>query len=76
MTEKTEFAKRLIELQTEKKVTMADIERETGIRRSNIRDWINYGMMPNTKTLIKLCKYFDISADWLLGLSNFRRIKK
>lgn len=32
----------------------------------------NDNTLPNTQLLIKICKYFNISADWLLGLKEER----
>lgn len=63
-------------LQKENGLTLRDIERDTGIGKSNIRFWIHSDAMPASKNLIKLCEYFNVSADWLLGLSNFRKVKR
>jgi transcriptional regulator with XRE-family HTH domain len=30
---------------------------------------------PGSDAVIKLCRYFNISADWLLGLSDDRTIR-
>ena len=34
--------------------------------------WLNEHSSPNAYYLAAICKYFDVSADWLLGLSDRR----
>ena len=72
----TEFAKRLTILQREKMLTQREMANKSGVKKSNITNWMCGKSMPNSENLIKLCKYFDVSADWLLGLSNFRKVKR
>lgn len=42
-----------------------------GISRSVVNNWKNGGI-PNSSTLNKLAKYFNISTDYLLGNSDIR----
>ena len=72
----TTFSKRLMILKQEKGVTTTQIHQATGISRSTINKFLTSDNLPNSFTLILLCQYFNASADWLLGLSNFRRLKK
>lgn len=72
----TTFSDRLKELQEERNVTGRQIADATGIQHSGITSYLRGDSMPNARALIKLCKYFDVSADWLLGLSNFRKRKR
>jgi hypothetical protein len=34
--------------------------------------WMNRGVQPSAYYLAAICKYFNVSADWLLGLSDRR----
>lgn len=45
------------------------LARETGIAQPTTNKWKNGGM-PNTAALIKICKYLNVSADYLLDLDD------
>ena len=49
------------------------IGKEIGLSSGIISKWKNGGI-PNGETLIKLAKYFDVSVDYLLGLSPYIKI--
>ena len=49
------------------------IGREIGLSSGIISKWKNGGI-PNGATLMKLASYFDVSIDYLLGLSPFIKI--
>lgn len=69
------FGDRLGELMNERAVTDKEVGVKTGLSRSNIGIWRRGEAMPNSQKLIVLCRYFDVSSDWLLGLSNIRKRK-
>lgn len=70
------FQNRFQILVDEKKKTFRQLAGECGISNGSLAAWYRGDSMPNSNALIKLCKYFDVSADWLLGLSNFRKVKR
>ena len=37
-----------------------------------VNRWVNNDAQPEAYYLTAICKYFDVSADWLLGLSDRR----
>ena len=76
MEQENKLAERLQSLKDEKQVTNIQIAKATGIHKSTIAQYLHGESMPISKHLISLCRYFDVSADWLLGLHNFRRLKK
>lgn len=43
---------------------------ECGISRSHIRQYWNRGQVPTGPVIVRICKTFNVSADWLLGLSD------
>ena len=49
------------------------IGKEIGLSSGIINKWKNGGI-PNGETLMKLAKYFDVSVDYLLGLSPYIKI--
>lgn len=49
------------------------IGKEIGLSSGIISKWKNGGI-PNGETLMKLAKYFDVSVDYLLGLSPYIKV--
>lgn len=45
---------------------------EIGITRSTLQNIENGRSLPGSDLLIKICNYFKVSADWLLGLKEER----
>lgn len=73
----TVFAERLLQLKKESGKNFHELERDgIGISKSMLAYWCRTDVLPNSKSIIQLCRYFDVSADWLLGISNFRKIKR
>lgn len=58
-----------------KKSTQAKEAKEMCVAASMLSDIINGNRKEiRSDTLIKLCKHFNVSADWLLGLSQTRSV--
>ncbi|GIN94257.1 transcriptional regulator [Siminovitchia terrae] len=55
----------------EKKITVAELERKTGISNGQIRKWDN--STPGIDKLNKVADYFDVSVDYLLGRTDKKR---
>lgn len=64
------FAERLKELRTQRNLSQMQLGLETGISQSSIGAWEIALSVPNAKAIIALAKYFDVSSDYLLGLSD------
>lgn len=62
----------VIQLCKEKGVTVAAIERSTGIANGTISKW-NEDTVPNGQTLVALAEYFEVTTDFLLGRSARER---
>lgn len=65
---------RIKELADKKKVTFAEIERNTGISNGQIRRWDTSS--PKIENIKKVADYFDVSTDYLLGRSEIPAIKQ
>jgi len=65
------FAERLKELRTDKGLTMLDLAKETGFSRAAIGRWENKSRVPNIEVLTVFAKYFKVSSDYLLGLTDY-----
>jgi transcriptional regulator with XRE-family HTH domain len=65
------FCERLKELRLEKKLTQKELAKIIQTNNSSICDWECGRAEPNIEMIIKLCNYFDISSDYLLGIIDF-----
>lgn len=63
-----EFRKRFCQITFNE--SMLETSRRINIGRTAVEKW-KYGLCdPSMKSIIKICKEYDVSADWLLGLSD------
>lgn len=62
---------RIKQLCDEKKMTVAELERKTGISNGQIRKWDK--STPGVDKLKKVADYFDVSTDYLLGRTDKKR---
>ena len=52
------------------KFTQKQVAKDIGLSERAYQD-LEYGTFkPNYENIIKLCRYFNVSADYLLGLSD------
>ena len=65
------FGERLRELRTEKGLTQKQLAQELQVNHASIVDWEIRDMEPAYETLVKIVKFFDVSADYLLGLRDY-----
>ena len=63
------FLEKLTMLMAEKKVSRKTLSTELQIGKNQIKYWEDKGTLPDGSTLIKIARYFDVSVDYLLGLS-------
>lgn len=64
------FTERLKELRTEKGLSQLQLAKETGLGKSAIGVWELGQRIPNALAIITLAKYFGVTADYLLGISD------
>lgn len=70
------FADRLQDLIDEKKkekITLQDIANATGILKGSLSKYQNNAVEIGIFNLVKLAEYFDVSVDYLLGITNVRK---
>ncbi|MDE6210460.1 MAG: helix-turn-helix domain-containing protein [Clostridia bacterium] len=65
-----EFVKRLKELRKEKGLTQLQLANATKISVSAISSWENNTRIPNAIAIITLAKFFEVTTDYLLGVSD------
>lgn len=68
------YGKRLKELRREKGWTIEEAARKIYVSRSTWAGYETEHRKPPIPTLIRLSKLFDVSVDYLLGITNERNI--
>ncbi len=71
-----DFKERLRMLVNESGKSYIQIGKESGVSKASIAAWCRGEGLPNSKALSKICLYFGVSADWLLGISDFKRLRR
>ena len=64
------FGTRLKELRTEKHLSQQQLSQIFSVDRRTISNWENSLREPSLQTVVDIAKYFEVSADYLLGLEN------
>ena len=65
-----------VKLLQERNVSSYKLTKDTGISNGLISKWKNGLKMPASGNLVKLSDYFDVSVDYLLGLTDNPEINK
>lgn len=68
-----DFGCRLKTLRLEKKLSQAKLAQALGLSANTISQYENGKRFPDQKGIITICRYFNISADYLFGLSDQKR---
>jgi len=66
----TIFSERLRELRTEKDLSAVQVATHLGITRRAYSYYEQSLRQPDFEMLVKLAKFFNVTADYLLGLEN------
>jgi transcriptional regulator with XRE-family HTH domain len=64
------FGERIKYLRDINSIMQKDLAQEMGITTRALKYYEDDEREPNLKTIRFLCKYFNVSADYLLGLSD------
>lgn len=70
------FSKRLIELRKNKKLTQYTLADNLGCSRALISNYEQGRREPDFDTLLKIADYFNVSTDYMLGITNIAEIKE
>ena len=65
------FAKRLLELRTEKGISQARLAQDLQVSYAVICYWETNRSEPTAPNLVKIADYFEVSIDYLLGRSEY-----
>ena len=64
------FRYRLKEMRLEKNISQKKLAEILGTNNSSVCDWECGRTEPNIDMIIKICKYFNINSDYILGLED------
>ena len=67
---KTTFVERIKELRLEEGLSQAQLAKATGLSQSAIGAWEVGKNVINANAIITLAKYFGVTTDYLLGVSD------
>ena len=65
------FGELLKELRVEKGITQKRLANELSITVPTLSHWECNYQEPSFKDLVRLCDYFEVSADYLLGRKDY-----
>ena len=57
-------------LRLERKLTQAELQRQTGIEQALLSKYENGQRVPTTQALIALADFYGVSVDYLLGRTD------
>lgn len=63
------FTENFVDLCEAKNLSQEELANAIGINQSQISRYFK-GILPDTKTIVKICDYFNCSIDYLVGLSD------
>ena len=70
------FPERLSALMKKRNVTQEGLAHELGVKRQTVSLYKNGQSKPDAEQLKNIAAFFDVSADWLLGLSDIETSDK
>ena len=63
------FAERLSMLMRKNKVKQTTLGKHLNVSRQAVSTYVDGSVFPNMKNLLKICQFFGVSSDYMLGLS-------
>jgi len=64
------LSERLNQIKLDRNLLQKDIAEAVGVHVRTYQKYEKNERIPDANTIIKLCNYFNVSADYLLGLSD------
>ena len=65
-----EFGIRLKELLKEKAISQETLAKNIGVSQRAVSKWINLQAEPTESSIVNCAKFFGVTADYILGLSD------
>ncbi|MBQ8320588.1 MAG: helix-turn-helix transcriptional regulator [Clostridia bacterium] len=64
------ISQRIKDLRLEKNLTQTELANATGLSQNAIAQWENEKRTPNINAVVALAKFFEVTTDYLLGLTD------
>lgn len=64
------FYERIKELRNSLGINQVEFGKKLGVTKQCVSNWENGSIQPSVDMLIKICKAFSISSDYLIGLNS------
>lgn len=64
------FGIRLKELLKEKAISQETLAKNIGVSQRAVSKWINLQAEPTETSIVNCAKFFEVSTDYILGLSD------
>lgn len=61
---------KILDLLKQKGMSQKDFVKEFGLAKNIVSEWKNGRIKPSLDMIAEIAKYFNISSDWLLNLSD------
>ena len=61
---------RIKSLRLDRNWSQVDLAKMLHVTKQSVSNWENENIMPSVDMLIKIAKYFNVTTDYLLGLSE------
>lgn len=68
---RTSISEKIKELRLERGYTQAEFAELMGVKQSCVSKWERGATLPDSDMIVALCKLFEVSADYLLGLTDY-----
>jgi len=65
------FGERLKELRQERNLGIVELAKHLEVRHSTISKWENGKLDPKLSSLLAIVKYFEVTMDFLVGLTDY-----
>ncbi len=66
------YIERIFQLRDEYHLTNKEVEIRAGLANSSMSQWKKGKGKPGMDSIIKIANFFDVSSDYILGLSDIR----
>ena len=68
------FSENIKQLRENNQLTKIQFARMIGVSAQMVSNWENKKTIPSGKTLLKISKHYNISIDFLLGISDSSKV--
>jgi DNA-binding XRE family transcriptional regulator len=64
------IAEKIKELRWERNISQAELAKKLGLTRGGVNSWESSTSLPSIRCLVELAKFFHVTTDYMLGLSE------